>query len=90
MDNQKSQDITPKDSVASVYLVPPTSEQIKEYQKYTSEKIDREKERIRQARQSEYQQKADPIFFKWQAGEATKEEWLDIRSEINSKYPYPT
>lgn len=36
-----------------------------------------------------YQKNADPLFFKWQAGEATKEEWLDARSLVVEQNPYP-
>jgi len=32
---------------------------------------------------------ADPLFFKWQAGEATQEEWLAKRQEIRDRYPDP-
>jgi len=28
---------------------------------------------------------ADPIFFKWQAGEATKQDWLEKRAEIKAR-----
>jgi hypothetical protein len=41
-------------------------------------------------RQAAYTQEADPLFFKWQAGEATQEEWLAKREEIRLRYPYPT
>ena len=34
-----------------------------------------------------YQQESDPIFFKYQRGEATKEEWLAKIAEIKNKYP---
>ena len=40
-------------------------------------------------RQTAYTQEADPLFFKWQAGEATKEEWEAKRAEIRARYPYP-
>jgi hypothetical protein len=40
-------------------------------------------------RQSAYTQEADPLFFKWQAGEAAQEEWLAKREEIRLRYPYP-
>lgn len=33
-----------------------------------------------------YQQEADPIFFKWQRGEATKEEWLAKINEIKNRF----
>ena len=35
-----------------------------------------------------YVVEADPLFFKWQAGEATEEEWLAKRQEIRDRYPY--
>jgi hypothetical protein len=33
---------------------------------------------------SMYQAVSDPIFFKWQAGEASKEDWLAARSLVDS------
>jgi hypothetical protein len=36
-----------------------------------------------------YTSEADPLFFKWQAGEAAEEEWLAKRQEIRDRYPYP-
>lgn len=41
------------------------------------------------ARKAAYTAEADPLFFKWQAGEATEEEWLAKRQEIRDRYPYP-
>lgn len=40
-------------------------------------------------RQTTYTAEADPLFFKWQAGEGTEEEWLAKRQEIRDRYPYP-
>ena len=40
-------------------------------------------------RQSAYTAEADPLFFKWQAGEATEAEWLAKREEIRTRFPYP-
>lgn len=37
-----------------------------------------------------YQAESDPIFFKWQRGEATEQEWLDKVAEIKTRYPDPT
>lgn len=50
---------------------------------------DREVALVEQQRQSAYQQEADPLFFKWQAGEGTQEEWLAKRVEIAERHPYP-
>jgi len=43
-----------------------------------------------QSRASAYQQEADPLFFKYQRGEATKEEWEAKIEEIRERYPYPS
>jgi hypothetical protein len=40
-------------------------------------------------RQAAYIQEADPLFFKWQAGESTEAEWLAKREEIRARFPYP-
>jgi hypothetical protein len=44
---------------------------------------------VKSARQFAYQQTADPLFFKWQAGSATKEEWEAERQAIQDAHPYP-
>lgn len=33
-----------------------------------------------------YQHESDPLFFQWQAGEKTKEEWLAKREEIRFRF----
>ena len=38
-------------------------------------------------RKAAYEQEADPLFFKWQAGETTKEEWEAKRAEIRARFP---
>ena len=44
----------------------------------------------RERRQSAFQSEADPLFFKWRAGEGTEAEWLAKREEIRNRFPYPT
>lgn len=34
-----------------------------------------------------YRNESDPLFFKWQRGEATQQEWLDKVAEIKARYP---
>jgi hypothetical protein len=34
-----------------------------------------------------YQTEADPLFFKWQRGEGTQQEWLDKVVEIKDRFP---
>lgn len=45
---------------------------------------------VEKARLSAFRDLADPLFFKWQRGEATEQEWLDCVSQIRELYPYPT
>ena len=40
-------------------------------------------------RQAAFVSEADPLFFQWQAGESTEEEWLAKRQEVRDRYPYP-
>jgi len=47
-------------------------------------------ERIKQQRSLAYSQEADPLFFKYQRGEITKEEWEAKVEEIRQRYPYPS
>ena len=57
-----------------------------------NEKIKAEKltpEVIRMFRASSYASESDPLFFKYNAGEATKEEWIAKREEIRALWPYP-
>jgi len=41
---------------------------------------------IDQQKQNAYQSESDPLFFKYQAGEATEQEWLDKRNEIKARF----
>jgi hypothetical protein len=36
-----------------------------------------------------YREEADPLFFRYQAGEATREEWEQARQNIRDRFPYP-
>jgi len=45
--------------------------------------------RVEIARQSAYQQTADPIFFEYQRGDATEAEWLAAVQAVKDAHPYP-
>ena len=34
-----------------------------------------------------YTETADPMFFKWQRGEATEQDWLDAVQAVRDQYP---
>jgi hypothetical protein len=40
-------------------------------------------------RQAAYQAEADPLYFGFQRGENTEQDWLDKVAEIRARYPYP-
>lgn len=42
------------------------------------------------ARRNSFATLADPLFFKWQRGEVTEQEWREAVETIRNKYPYPT
>jgi hypothetical protein len=44
-------------------------------------------EQVSRSRKLAYQFEADPLFFKWQAGEATEAEWKAKRDEIKARIP---
>lgn len=52
-----------------------------------TEPIPPTKEQIDSMRKAAYQADADPLFFKWQRGEATQQQWLDKIAEIRARYP---
>jgi hypothetical protein len=38
-------------------------------------------------RKTAYREESDPLFFKWQRGEATQAEWLAAVNAIKARYP---
>lgn len=64
--------------------VPFTSEEVIEYEKNAvAAKI----ENAEKQRSEAYRNESDPLFFKWQRGEATEQEWLDKVNEIKQRFP---
>lgn len=47
------------------------------------------REEVEQARLIAYQKDADPLFFQWQRGDATEQEWLDAVQAVKDAHPYP-
>ena len=44
---------------------------------------------IETQRRNAYTKEADPLFFSYQRGEVTEQEWLDAVDSIRVRYPYP-
>ena len=47
------------------------------------------REAVSWTRRALYQAVSDPIFFQYQRGEKTEQEWLDAVQAINDANPYP-
>jgi len=41
----------------------------------------------RDRRKEAYREEADPLYFKWQRGEATQQDWLSKVAEIKERFP---
>lgn len=48
-----------------------------------------ELQQVENNRKNAYRNEADPLFLKWQRGDATEQEWLDKIAEIKERYPKP-
>jgi len=70
-------DDTPKPSQADLDAAWPTVQ-------YNQQRAE-----VENQRKAAYQQEADPLFFSYQRGETTEQEWLDKVAEIKLAYPYP-
>jgi hypothetical protein len=46
-------------------------------------------EQVEQARAQAYRETADPIFFQYQRGDKTEQEWLDAVQAVKDAHPYP-
>jgi len=46
-------------------------------------------EAVQKARQTAYQAESDPIFFDFQRGEVTEQDWLDAVQAVKDAHPYP-
>lgn len=44
---------------------------------------------IEHARLVAYEQQSDPLFFKWQRGDATEAEWREAVAKVKAENPYP-
>ena len=48
-----------------------------------------ELQQVETNRRNAYRNESDPLYLKWQRGEATEQEWLDKIEEIKERFPKP-
>jgi hypothetical protein len=46
-------------------------------------------EQVEQARAVAYRETSDPLFFQYQRGTVTEQEWLDAVQAVKDAHPYP-
>ena len=66
---------------------PPTKEEIEAYWPEVKHEIDCDFVAIQ--RKEAYLQISDPLFFQYQRGEVSEQDWLDSVNSIKEMYPYP-
>jgi hypothetical protein len=93
--NQKislSYDIDIDEEPHDPYSINGTATQVWIVTDKTEEEIVKDKEdynkRQQESRSEAYKQESDPLFFKYQRGEAVKQEWIDKVDEIRGRYSY--
>lgn len=64
-------------------------EEIAEREAWAAGAYDREYAQVQEIRRQEYIRVADPLFFGWQRGENTEQEWLDAVQLVKDGNPYP-
>ena len=67
----------------------PTPEERAEWQEAILEQPAKEKAAAVEARRLGYVAISDPVFFQWQRGEKTEQDWKDAIAEVNKLYPIP-
>ena len=45
--------------------------------------------RVEAERKAAYERDADPVFFRWQRGDATEQDWKDAVDAVRAAHPYP-
>lgn len=55
----------------------------------SDELLNTKMERLKLFRAAAFAAEADPLFFKWQRGEATESDWKVKVAEIRARFPYP-
>lgn len=63
-------------------VVPLTAEQI-------ADRLAQRQAQVDEQRRAAYQTESDPLFFKWQRGESTEQEWKDAVAAIQARFPDP-
>ena len=67
----------------------PTSEEREEWEQAILEEPAKQKAAATEARRQAYVLISDPVFFQWQRGEATEEDYKAAVAQVQADYPIP-
>jgi hypothetical protein len=67
-----------------------TAEEVAEREAWAAEEPARQRKTVEDQRRAAYQTESDPLFFGWQRGDNTEQEWLDAVQAVKDAHPYPT
>lgn len=48
-----------------------------------------QREQVERQRKAAYAVESDPVFFQYQRGDVTEQDWLDAVQAVKDRYPYP-
>lgn len=68
---------------------PMTKEEKAERAAWMKAEPERLKLEAQEARRQGYIRISDPVFFQWQRGEKTEQDWKDAIAEVEKLYPIP-
>lgn len=68
---------------------PMSAEDLKDLERLNQVAIQRRIDEVVNERRACYQRDSDPLFFGWQRGDNTEQEWLDAVQAVKDAYPYP-
>jgi hypothetical protein len=66
-----------------------TKEEIAQREAWVIKQAELERKIVEDARLAAYQRESDPLFFGWQRGDNTQQEWLEAIQAVKDAYPYP-
>lgn len=76
--------------MSEIINVSVTPEQQAEFDAYNANEYNRQYLMVQESRRQSYQRDADPLFFGFQRGENTEQEWLDAIQAVKDANPYPS
>ena len=66
-----------------------TEEEIAEREEWAAAEPERLRKEVEDVRRNQYQLLCDPLFFGFQRGDNTEQEWLDAVQAVKDANPYP-